>query len=335
MPRADAASRPQAMTDGDPGTTWVAPGSQPTIALTWDEPTRVDSLDLVTGQHAPAQRAGRGDRQAGAPDGDRGRGRRRTRPAARLADAEAEDPRRVGGSGHERRRRVRAACSPAGVSELPGQRRRASTSPAQVRVVPLRLGTAPAHRRHRWYPTSVDASAPTLLRGASVPLTVCGDAVHATRGGRHRGAGSPSRLFRVDGLDLSLAGSDTSPVGGIRGAPGPGRRRRHPPRSGSRRASRRRPWCWPQNFNDGWQAELEGEALEPQRVDGWQQGWRLPEGAGGTVHLTRTHRRRPTPPLSWSARPAYSWCCWLRCCPLAGGAARRRCPHWCRERAGC
>ncbi|MFF1447276.1 alpha-(1-_3)-arabinofuranosyltransferase family protein [Streptomyces sp. NPDC058274] len=41
-----------------------------------------------------------------------------------------------------------------------------------------------------------------------------------------------------------------------------------------------------ENFNDGWQATLDGKKLTPVRLDGWQQGWRIPSGAGGTVKLS-------------------------------------------------
>lgn len=41
----------------------------------------------------------------------------------------------------------------------------------------------------------------------------------------------------------------------------------------------------PENVNAGWRAELDGEELEPLRLDSWQQGFRLPAGAGGTVKL--------------------------------------------------
>ncbi|MFF0299256.1 alpha-(1-_3)-arabinofuranosyltransferase family protein [Streptomyces sp. NPDC004562] len=41
-----------------------------------------------------------------------------------------------------------------------------------------------------------------------------------------------------------------------------------------------------ENFNDGWRATLDGEELTPVRLDGWQQGWRIPAGAGGTVRLS-------------------------------------------------
>ncbi|MFE0358406.1 alpha-(1-_3)-arabinofuranosyltransferase family protein [Streptomyces nigra] len=41
-----------------------------------------------------------------------------------------------------------------------------------------------------------------------------------------------------------------------------------------------------ENFNDGWRATLNGDELTPVRLDGWQQGWRIPAGAGGTVRLS-------------------------------------------------
>lgn len=41
----------------------------------------------------------------------------------------------------------------------------------------------------------------------------------------------------------------------------------------------------PENFNDGWVAEVDGERLEAIRVDGWQQGWLLPAGGAVDVEL--------------------------------------------------
>ncbi|MFF9805745.1 alpha-(1-_3)-arabinofuranosyltransferase family protein [Streptomyces coeruleorubidus] len=41
-----------------------------------------------------------------------------------------------------------------------------------------------------------------------------------------------------------------------------------------------------ENHNDGWKATLNGKELTPLRLDGWQQGWRIPAGAGGTVKLS-------------------------------------------------
>ncbi|NGO45018.1 alpha-(1-_3)-arabinofuranosyltransferase [Streptomyces ureilyticus] len=41
-----------------------------------------------------------------------------------------------------------------------------------------------------------------------------------------------------------------------------------------------------ENFNDGWKATLNGDELDPVRLDGWQQGWRIPAGEGGTIKLS-------------------------------------------------
>jgi len=40
-----------------------------------------------------------------------------------------------------------------------------------------------------------------------------------------------------------------------------------------------------ENANSGWSATLNGEQLEPVRVDGWRQGWIVPAGAAGLVVL--------------------------------------------------
>ncbi len=41
-----------------------------------------------------------------------------------------------------------------------------------------------------------------------------------------------------------------------------------------------------ENINPGWRATLGGKELTPVTVDGWQQGWLLPAGVGGTVVLS-------------------------------------------------
>jgi arabinofuranan 3-O-arabinosyltransferase len=42
----------------------------------------------------------------------------------------------------------------------------------------------------------------------------------------------------------------------------------------------------PENFNRGWSATLGGERLKALRVDGWQQGWVVPEGSSGMIRMT-------------------------------------------------
>lgn len=41
-----------------------------------------------------------------------------------------------------------------------------------------------------------------------------------------------------------------------------------------------------ENVNDGWKATLNGKELRSVRLDGWQQGWLVPAGAGGTLKLS-------------------------------------------------
>ena len=41
-----------------------------------------------------------------------------------------------------------------------------------------------------------------------------------------------------------------------------------------------------QNYNTGWAATLNGKKLQPVVLDGWQQGYVVPAGAGGNVQMT-------------------------------------------------
>ncbi len=41
-----------------------------------------------------------------------------------------------------------------------------------------------------------------------------------------------------------------------------------------------------ENFNKGWQATLNGQILTPVTLDGWQQGFIVPQGQGGVITLT-------------------------------------------------
>jgi len=41
-----------------------------------------------------------------------------------------------------------------------------------------------------------------------------------------------------------------------------------------------------ENFNAGWRAAIDGQALQPVQLDGWKQAWVLPAGTAGIVTLT-------------------------------------------------
>ena len=47
-----------------------------------------------------------------------------------------------------------------------------------------------------------------------------------------------------------------------------------------------------QSSNPGWVASLKGKRLTPVQLDGWMQGWKVPAGSRGTVHLTFTPQTR-------------------------------------------
>jgi arabinofuranan 3-O-arabinosyltransferase len=40
-----------------------------------------------------------------------------------------------------------------------------------------------------------------------------------------------------------------------------------------------------ESSNPGWSATISGQPLEAVRIDGWQQGWLIPEGTGGTIRM--------------------------------------------------
>ncbi|ANW17135.1 DUF3367 domain-containing protein [Streptomyces clavuligerus] len=55
-----------------------------------------------------------------------------------------------------------------------------------------------------------------------------------------------------------------------------------------------------ENVNDGWKATLNGKELTPLRLDGWQQGFEIPRGGGGTVVLSYEPSRMYTAGLAVS-----------------------------------
>ena len=88
-----------------------------------------------------------------------------------------------------------------------------------------------------------------------------------------------------------------------------------------------------ENFNDGWKATLNGKELDPVRLDGWQQGWRVPAGAGGTVELSYE------PATTYEAGligggVAVLAARWASCCS-GGTRPTRTSPRRCRRRPAC
>jgi arabinofuranan 3-O-arabinosyltransferase len=112
--------------------------------------------------------------------------------------------------------------------------------------------------------------------------------------GQHRLTSSRPRAFTMTGLSLVNGGAAALPPGSLTQQP-------HA-RSGARlvkvlnwNQEYRRVRIGPgntsylelhQNANPGWTASLNGRPLAPVRLDGWQQGFLVPAGAGGIVTMT-------------------------------------------------
>jgi arabinofuranan 3-O-arabinosyltransferase len=290
--RIDAANRPPAMTDGDLGTTWVSSrGLTATIRLRWAQPVRLRSLDFLLGQHAPASAPDRisvlaGERQAVRTAGMDGHVRL---PGWRVRDLRIEvdsiNP-TVDQTG------AGIAVLPVGVSEL-RVNGEGIDDPSTPQSFPCGMGPDVSIGQ-TVFATRIEAPLSGLLQGDSVPLRLCGSADDVVLpAGRSEVVAKPSQLFRVDSVSLRLAGAE----GGVRESSNPtAAASGDNPALSLARDDRGAPLSVAlpartdatvlvlgQNFNAGWVATLDGVVLEPQRVDGWQQGWRLPPGAAATV----------------------------------------------------
>jgi arabinofuranan 3-O-arabinosyltransferase len=137
------------------------------------------------------------------------------------------------------------------------------------------------------YPTSVKGTVEDLTERRPVDVTVCqegrGNAGLELTAGTHRVEAGDAGPLTLTGLTLTRG---TVPAATAAARPLEvrdwlGDRREVSVGSGA--ASYLTMY---ENFNDGWHATLNGRELTPLRLDGWQQGWRIPAGAGGTVKLS-------------------------------------------------
>jgi arabinofuranan 3-O-arabinosyltransferase len=164
-----------------------------------------------------------------------------------------------------------------------------AVTPDQQARFSLACGQGPALTVDgRAYRTSVSGTVRELSGYRPLPVRVCSaGGTLSFAAGRHTLAAAAPGTFAV--TDLSLA--SVTPASQTATAASPGR------------AVTVRSWQPDQrqvsigpgaasylvmhgNFNSGWDAVLNGHALEPVRLDGWQQGFIVPAGTGGTVTLT-------------------------------------------------
>ena len=276
----DPADGTGAMLDGDPATTWVSHSDRPVIHLTLAHRTRLRTLRLAVDPGAPASVVNRAvlnaphhrprvvdfDRTGWALHVPRWRVRHLTLAVGSVHPALAQTP-------------TAFRTMPPGITEI--RLNGASLTRDVYRNVVVPCGQGPKLLvGNDVFDTTLAGHVGDLLRGASMPLELCGTPISHLVGHVAVAAG-PTRSFRVDSVTLRRFGSHleaATPVavhrdGGLPSSVD------LPARSGPRVLS------LPQNLNPGYHASLNGAALPVQAVDSWQQGWVVPAGPAATVQL--------------------------------------------------
>ncbi|WP_320778119.1 alpha-(1-_3)-arabinofuranosyltransferase [Streptomyces sp. CRN 30] len=285
---------PRNLTDGDLTTAWIA-GDRPTIHLSWPERTEIDSVVL-----APA--GGLSTRptvvEINSPDGaaivgvdENGWARFERMTTDRLdititetAPLTVHNP--VAGDDLQLPVGLTEAYVPA-LAE--GQR---TPQPAGDRAFSLPCGQGPVLAIDGdLYETGARGTVRDLTERRGIELTLCqgerDDPGVQLEGSAHRvEAGDAGPLAVTDvtltrGTVQAATGTDAAAGREVRVRDWLGDRRALTVGAGA--ASYLTTY---ENHNKGWTATLDGRELDPVRLDGWQQGWLVPGGEGGTVQLS-------------------------------------------------
>ncbi|MBW1600967.1 DUF3367 domain-containing protein [Streptomyces sp. JJ66] len=281
---------PRNLVDGDLTTAWIA-GDDPVVEVAWPAARPVDSVVLSAAGGVSARPA---KVQITSPDGavttsvdSNGWARFEEMVTDRLeitvletAPLTIANP--VAGGDLQ---------LPVGLNEvyIPGLDEFRVGPPAKDTEFALGCGDGPAVTvGERTYDTRVSGTVRDLTERRPVTVELCGEGVRD--GGLQLDAGEHTLTTDAESglaiVRLSLTHGDTQTGGATRTASTEewdGDERTVAVGSGpaSYLATR-------MAVNEGWSATLDGEELTPVRLDGWQQGFLVPEGAGGTVTLTYT-----------------------------------------------
>lgn len=274
-----------AAVDGDPGTTWVADPDDglPTLTLTWPEPRTIGSVVVglapETGASLPpavAVSAG-GLEQVVALDVS-GTAMFTPLTTDRLVlsfplreELRSFDPytRRVTSLG--------VGVSELGIADLD------VGDPTAVVDVPCGEGPV-VSVDGRPVQTSLSTTVAALRALEPVELRLCGSASTGTLGpGEHRLSTSSTEAFTVSSATLLRTGDEPAATGRTAADVGTWDREHRTVAVGARSSATL--LVVPESVNPGWVATLDGRELETVTVDGWQQGYVLPEGGAGTVQL--------------------------------------------------
>ena len=280
----DVAQTAWAMADGDEGTTWVGPRKDPSVELRLPEPIRWDQVQLVVDPNAAVARPTRvrvwaGTREVLSAVGDDG-----------IVELPGWTSRsiRIDVVGVERTLvesgGVRSRPGP-GISEL------RVNGESLVSTLDLPCGRGPVLEvGPDVVATAVTHELAGLLRGEAAQLRTCVDGEEAPStvalpGGQHDLRVEPTSLLRAERVELDAGGQATPSVAQV-STVDLDFDDRQVPASAQVRADQDSLLVLAQNFNRGWEARAAGDVLEPVRVNGWQQAWRVPAGTDTTVRLT-------------------------------------------------
>ncbi|MCX2971230.1 MULTISPECIES: alpha-(1-_3)-arabinofuranosyltransferase domain-containing protein [Streptomyces] len=177
---------------------------------------------------------------------------------------------------------------PVGLNEIhvPGLEAHRVGPPAEDRPLTLECGRGPAVTVDgREYRTSVSGTVRDLTERRPLAVELCGEGT--TDGGLRLDAGEHTLTTGDEG---PLALTRVSLTRGDTATGAPARSASAQEWSGDERTVEvsAGPASYLRTFlaaNEGWAATLDGEELSPVRLDGWQQGFLVPEGAGGTITL--------------------------------------------------
>ncbi|MFT3660876.1 MAG: DUF3367 domain-containing protein [Gordonia sp. (in: high G+C Gram-positive bacteria)] len=291
----DVRGSASAAVDGDPDTTWTAPeptgdeARRPTLTVHLPRPTEVSALRLHTPDGYPAA-----PREVIVDLGGRPQkvtvkdGVVRLRPerteTVKITITRSEDLLDTNDLGFVTR-------APVGISEIEvtadpevGTGRFDPDRPVVIGCDtdpsgPLGLGLTAAGRLIRLQATT---TAGALRNREPVLATPCPGPPLDLGAGSQEIAVNPGNAFSVDAVDLTAPTPDP-----VAATVAPEITEWTATRRGVvvEPAERARVLSVPESTNPGWRAVLDGRALDPVVVDGWQQGWVIPAGAGGTVVL--------------------------------------------------
>ncbi|MDT0377356.1 alpha-(1-_3)-arabinofuranosyltransferase family protein [Streptomyces sp. DSM 42041] len=293
--RLGATVGPRSLVDGDLTTAWIA-GDDPTVRLRWEKKTEIDRLVLAGAGGITSRPT---EVRISSPDGAATVGVDEngwvrfdpiTTDALDLTVTATED-KTVHNPFADRHLQL-----PVGLTEVhvPALEELRTPPPDPDERFSLPCGDGPRLEVDGTrYRTKASGTVADLVRGREVDVELCADGL-ALQQGRHTVRAGGDGPLAVTGVALARGTAADVPGGSAGGAGGSSetavREVTVEDWSGDSRTVRVGDGAAAylqtfQNVNEGWRATLNGEELTPLRLDGWQQGFLVPEGGNGLITL--------------------------------------------------